>query len=79
MAAKKKQQQETIIRYCRDCVHSTPDMKFANLSLEGKPTLLSCPYKEWRIIINTTEVCDKYKEKEPEAEVKSSTDDWMDW
>lgn len=81
----KKKQQKNIIRYCKDCVHSEPNMKFENLSVDGKPTLLSCPYKEWRMIITTTETCSHYEdhcsENEPikTIEQKKSTENWLDW
>lgn len=64
MAEKKKKKADEPVRYCRDCEHSVPDMKFENLSVDGEPTLLSCPYKEWRMVINTTETCDNYKHKQ---------------
>lgn len=59
----KKQSQPTVVRYCRDCAYAVEDTKFENLSLEGKPTPLACPFKEWKIIINTTETCENYKLK----------------
>lgn len=83
--AKPKQQQKKVIRYCNDCIHSTPDMKFENLSVDGKPTLLSCPYQEWRMIITTTETCDKYEDNSSEKDVieteepESPTKNWLDW
>lgn len=58
-----KKQTQTVVRYCRDCAYAVEDTKFENLSLEGKPTLLACPFKEWKIIINTTETCENYKLK----------------
>lgn len=79
-----KKKNETVVRYCRDCALSKPDMKFENLSLDGKPTLLSCPHQEWRMVITTTEVCSHYTEKKPVMEDNFVTenklmDDWMNW
>lgn len=68
MAVKKKN--EKVIRFCRDCALSKPDMKFENLSLEGKPTLLSCPYREWRMVICTTDVCSHYEDKGKPSETE---------
>lgn len=78
----KKKEKTVIVRHCRDCVHSTPDMKFENLSLKGEPTLLSCPFKEWRMVITTTETCSEYDdgvrvvETEPEVRQTGKWDDW---
>lgn len=80
-----KKKNETVIRYCRDCALSTPDMKFENLSLDGKPTLLSCPERKWKMVICTTDVCERYTTHAPEpvavepTETKNITDNWMDW
>lgn len=63
MAKKKKEENKTVL-YCRDCAHSTPDYKFENLSVNGEPTLLSCPHKKWRMVITTTETCNNYKQKQ---------------
>lgn len=62
--AKKKEETKKAVLYCRDCAHSVPNMKFENLSVNGEPTLLSCPYKKWRMVITTTETCKEYKPKE---------------
>jgi len=85
--AKKKQKEPDIVRYCKDCIHSEPNMKFENLSVNGEPTLLSCPYQEWRMLITTTEVCDKYEDNlEPtvteeviEQSTATSSSNWLDW
>lgn len=81
--AKKKQVVEQVIRYCKDCAHSVEDTKFENLSLDGKPTLLSCPYQEWRMVISTTETCDHYTERvvemKSQSESSGKADDWLDW
>lgn len=84
MSVRKKN--EKVIRFCRDCVHSTPDMKFENLSLDGKPTLLSCPHRQWRMVICTTDVCEHYDDGAiPEAAVEAAepsvtnSDNWLDW
>jgi hypothetical protein len=84
MSVRKKN--EKVIRFCRNCVHSTPDMRFENLSLDGKPTLLSCPERKWRMVICTTDVCERYDDGvRPEAAVGASgtsvtnSDNWLDW
>ena len=79
-----KKKKETVIRYCRDCVLSKPDMRFENLTLKGEPTLLSCPYQEWRMVITTTDVCVHYEDRnkpvEPEKPVeKKQAENWDDW
>ncbi len=81
-----KKNEKNIVRYCRDCALSKPDMKFENLSLDGKPTLLSCPHQEWRMVITTTDVCSHYTTHapdpvtvEPTETKKNITDGWLDW
>ena len=48
--------------YCKDCKFGEPDMKFENLSLDGKPTLLKCPYSEWKKLFNEF-ACSNFKHK----------------
>lgn len=82
MAGRRKTVEETVVRYCRDCVHSTPDMKFENLSLSGEPTLLSCPFQQWKLVITTTAVCKEYAERvavTETSESKNPMDDWLAW
>jgi len=78
-----KKKNEKVIRFCRDCVLSTPDMKFENLSLDGEPTLLSCPHRQWRMVICTTDVCEHYDDgARPAVEEKTETvtgGNWDDW
>ena len=37
---------------CGECAHGTFDWKFENLSLEGKPTLVKCPYKPYKQVVS---------------------------
>lgn len=78
-----KKKNETVIRYCRDCALSKPDMKFENLSLDGQPTLLSCPERRWKMVICTTDVCERYTVKNETSEQQQtaaeSADDWLAW
>lgn len=34
-------------KVCFNCKHATPNMKFANLDLEGNPTLVNCPFEKF--------------------------------
>lgn len=75
-----------VVRRCRDCALSTPDMRFENLSLEGEPTLLSCPHRRWKMVICTTDVCEHYTERgaavakeETKPVENKNTDGWFDW
>ena len=67
----KKEKQVVPVLHCEDCAHATPDMKFENLSLDGKPTLLICPFDKWKKLFKEP-ACDKFKpisEPEPEEPV----------
>lgn len=39
-------------RTCGECAHGTLDWKFDNLSLDGKPTLVKCPYKPYKQVVS---------------------------
>lgn len=47
---KKKPEQPR--RTCGECEHGKPDYKFENLSLEGKPTLVRCPFSFYAHTMN---------------------------
>lgn len=49
-------------RTCEECRHGIWDTKFANLDLNGKPTLLSCPFHEWKRI-RTDKACKNFIDK----------------
>ena len=36
------------IRVCDECRHGRYDTKFENLSVDGKPTLIICPFQTWK-------------------------------
>lgn len=68
----KKEKQVAPVLHCEDCAHATPDMKFENLSLEGKPTLLICPFDKWKKLFKEPACKRNFKPKgEPEPEPKS--------
>lgn len=48
--------------FCTDCKHSTFDTKFENLSVDGKPTLIICPFQKWKIVV-PGKGCGKYEPK----------------
>lgn len=62
MASKKKQDNKPIF-HCEDCAHATPDMKFENLSLEGNPTLLICPFDKWKKLFKEPACEEHFKHK----------------
>ena len=67
-----KQKKEKVVKpilHCEDCAHATPDMKFENLSLEGKPTLLICPFDKWKKLFKEPACKSNFKPKaEPVVE-----------
>ena len=51
--AKKKTEQPEEKHVCSECGKAVFDYKFENLSLAGKPTLLSCPNSgKWKRVVN---------------------------
>ena len=59
----KKQQEPTIINYCGECALGIADTKHENLSLEGKPTLVSCPYSgKYKKVVSEV-ACENFMEK----------------
>ena len=59
----KKQQEPTIIHHCGECALGVYDMNFVNLSLDGKPTLVSCPYSgKYKKVVSEI-ACNNFKEK----------------
>lgn len=54
---KKKVEKEKV--YCDDCAYAAYDQKFENMSLDGKPTLIICPFKEWKIVVGSVG-CDNF-------------------
>ena len=59
--AKKKQDDKPVF-HCEDCAHATFDTKFENLSVNGEPTLLVCPFSQWRKLFKEI-ACDNFKHK----------------
>ena len=59
----KKQVEEKQSVFCKDCAFATPDLKFENLSLSGKPTLLYCERHPFPKRLINQEGCNDYKAK----------------
>lgn len=60
---RKKTQESTVIHHCGECALAVFDYKFENLSLEGKPTLVSCPYSgKYKKVVSEV-ACVNFKEK----------------
>ena len=57
-----KKKKSKTIKYCRDCKHGTFDMQFKNLSIDGKPTLIICPFQTWKGVV-TDRACIMYEPK----------------
>lgn len=71
---KKAKKEVAQVPHCEDCAHATPDMKFENLSLEGKPTLLICPFDKWKKLFKEPACKENFKPKyEPEPEDNTLT------
>ena len=71
----KKEKEVKSILHCEDCAHATPDMKFENLSLTGEPTLLICPFSQWKKLFKEPACKENFKPKyEPEPEPVLSLD-----
>jgi hypothetical protein len=51
------------IRICDDCAHGEWDMKFPNLDVWQKPTLLHCPYQKYAVI-RGSQACEHFAHKE---------------
>lgn len=48
---------------CVNCKHSSFDQKFENLSITGTPTLMICPFEQWKLNLNARCVNKKYEKK----------------
>lgn len=57
MARRKISQTQQVNHTCGECKNGTYDYKFENLSLESKPTLVSCPYQIGRKRIVSEKAC----------------------
>lgn len=58
----KPTEQDKEPQFCCDCEHGTFDTKFENLSLDGEPTLISCPYSTRKRVVNEVG-CSYFKRK----------------
>lgn len=75
-APKKAKKEVAQVPHCEDCAHATPDMKFENLSLEGKPTLLICPFDKWKKLFKEPACKSNFKPKaEPTPQVVEAPKD----
>lgn len=60
---RKNTKEPTINHYCGECALAVADYKFENLSLEGKPTLVSCPYSgKYKKVVSEV-ACNKFQPK----------------
>lgn len=62
MAKQKKKETE---HRCHECANCTPVTRFHTLSVNGTPTLGTCP--EWtmsRCVLMSQPACDKFKQKQ---------------
>lgn len=64
MARKKISQPQQIRHTCGECKHGTYDWKFHNLSVDGKPTLVSCPFQIGRKLIVSEKACGYFELKQ---------------
>lgn len=60
---RKKQQEPNIIHHCGECALGIADTKHENLSLEGKPTLVSCPQSGVFKKVVSEVACNNFKDK----------------
>ena len=59
--------QETHVKHvCDDCVLGEWDMKFPNLDVWRKPTLLRCPHRQFAII-RGSQACEYFKSRTSSA------------
>jgi len=49
---------EVTQKYCQTCIHAVPDME--NLSIDKKPILATCPYKQHKVLLNY-DCCENHK------------------
>lgn len=56
-------QESRVIHVCDDCANGEWDMKFPNLDVWRKPTLLRCPYRQFAII-RGSQACEHFVHKE---------------
>lgn len=62
-----EKQTKTTSQLCDDCALAEWDMKFPNLDVWKKPTLLHCPHQKFAII-RGTHACEHFKLKNAEKE-----------
>lgn len=59
----RKTKEPTIIHHCGECASAVADTKFENLSLDGKPTLVTCPHSgKYKKVVSEI-ACENFKEK----------------
>ncbi len=52
----------TTVHHCGECALGIADTKHENLSLDGKPTLVSCPQSKYKKVVSEI-ACKNFKEK----------------
>ena len=51
-------------RYCRDCAHCEPYLRFETLSVHGRqPTMGICPYNEYKVLLSEAACKEHFKPK----------------
>ena len=50
-------------RICVNCEHATLDTKFANLDLDGRPTIVHCPFSKRSRIRNEQACSEHFKQR----------------
>lgn len=43
---------QPIVGICSECAHGKPDTQWKNLSLMGQPTLVICPFTEYKHVVS---------------------------
>lgn len=47
---------------CGECAHGTYDMQFKNLSINGHPTLVICPFTQFKHVVSEP-ACEKFNKR----------------
>ena len=51
-------------RFCRECAHCEPYMKFETLTVKDKePTMGTCPHREFKVLLSERACKDNFKLK----------------
>ena len=47
---------------CGECAHGTYDRQFKNLSITGQPTLVICPFTQFKHVVSEP-ACERFKKR----------------